>query len=201
MPPKLEEIIATIKIALSRIQGHENLVEAIRNGVGQLKDMTLTNPVSGACNLRKLQEIEKTLERRFILALDVDDLKHINEAHGHPYGTFVIKSAYQWIHEHTRHEEEKVDIIHPYGDEFFILLDTGTIHEANFAAQRLRQGFLEHTTKSSDFKEPVKFSVGIALFDKDKNNLEAAYELADKALWYSKNWGKESEGITWCKYY
>ncbi len=130
-------------------------------------------------------EIEKA--RRFhsvfsVLFLDLDNLKYINDAHGHETGTKAIQALSACARENLR----KYDSIYRYGgDEFVILLPRADARQAAHTARRI--GERVRQVAESEMPEPLGVSIGIAVFDgkmiADRTKL---LEKADAALYEAK---------------
>lgn len=121
--------------------------------------------------------------------VDIDNFKGINDTYGHIYGDDVILKISKVIFDIVRKDDIACRI---GGDEFFIyfngLQDTDTI--SSIATRLIRA--LNEQVRLPENSRGVSASVGIAVAPKDGNDFEKLYANADKALYYSKNNGKNT---------
>lgn len=132
---------------------------------------------------------EFTRARRFneeisIIMLDIDNFKHINDTYGHHTGDKVIKKISKNIFDNTR----DIDLCARYGGEEFIILLVETSAEgAVQVAKRIKDSF-EKRKKKLNF--PTTASFGVASLKSTDKKMENIVQRADKALYISKNSGK-----------
>jgi len=123
-------------------------------------------------------------EEEFHLALfDVDDLKVVNDLHGHSVGDLVIKRIASEIQAHTR----KSDVIARYGGDEFIGLFVGTSFD--HLHQKIQKIEIEINKNPMGINEKLvyfNFSFGIATFPKDGDSLSELLEVADKRMYNDK---------------
>lgn len=138
-------------------------------------------------------EIERS--RRFeenisILMMDVDNLKLINDTHGHLCGDMVLKELANTIQKRVR----KIDIFARYGgDEFSLLL----VKTGRKWAMKIAEEIREHVAKRKIKwgKESLKVTISIGVYSTNfsrytDENIESFIEKADKALYRAKKEGK-----------
>ena len=142
----------------------------------------------------KLDEEANLFERKIaksisLIMIDIDSFKHYNDANGHPAGDVVIKKIADILKTNTR----KTDIAARYGgEEFVILLPNTPIIDAITKAEDLRR-HVETTHFENEEKQPsgkITISVGVANMPWHCSKPEELLSFADKALYYSKNSGK-----------
>ena len=115
--------------------------------------------------------------------LDIDFFKNVNDKYGHVYGDEVLLLFSNLMKKTFR----DVDMLFRYGgEEFAVLLHDITLEQANSVLNRFRQNI-------EDFNFPmenkVTASVGYCEFT-NKIPLSSIVERADKALYYSKDHGR-----------
>jgi len=161
----------------------------------KVKELAIKDGLTGLYNHRHFQEmLTYTLHHadRFsteasLLMLDVDDLKKINDAYGHQAGDAVLSSIGITLTELLR----KVDIPARYGgDEFAVILPNTNKSGSIAVAEKIRSRLKKVTLKSDSREVPVTFSIGIATFPQSARSKELLVEKADRALYESKNHGK-----------
>jgi diguanylate cyclase (GGDEF)-like protein len=157
--------------------------------------LSQSDELTGLLNLRAFnlildKEIAQTARSGqpfTVLMIDIDNLKHINDRHGHGGGSRLLQVAAGAIETTIR----SADVLARYGgDEFVVLLTNTGGAEARIAAGRIRNAV--HNA-SFDYKGlPVQpsVSIGIASFPEGVTRAEDVLDKADKALYTSKRNGR-----------
>ena len=167
------------------------LVFAVTEQSRRLKDMAITDALTGAYNRRYLDlQALKALElwRRYqrpasLLILDIDYFKRINDKHGHNAGDAALKSLVDVISQRIR----AVDTLCRFGgDEFVLLLSETGIADAETVANKLRLA-VEDVKLLPQVK--LTISVGIAAVT-SATDLDHWLNLADTALYLAKKKGR-----------
>lgn len=135
--------------------------------------------------MKRVQRYQHVLS---LLMLDIDNFKQINDTYGHLVGDMVLKEIATTIQKTIRH----VDIPARYGgEEFAIILPETAALNAVIIAERLRQKISEIEVKLDDNTIiHVTVSTGIAEYPNASNEIEGIIDAADKALYVSKENGK-----------
>ncbi|HEB28886.1 MAG TPA: sensor domain-containing diguanylate cyclase [Porticoccus sp.] len=127
-----------------------------------------------------------------LVMFDIDHFKNINDTYGHVVGDDAIRMVAKLMLENSR----EIDICGRYGGEEFVALlpDTG-LEGACIYSERLRKS-IEGTTVHSQ-GESVNFtiSIGIALLDEQTKFPTDWILNADKALYASKEGGRNLTNI------
>lgn len=161
----------------------------------KIRQLSRTDQLTGLWNMKMLlifmqREYERTLMRagKFsVLMIDADSLKAVNDAYGHQAGTMLIVS----ISETMRSELREEDMLARFGgDEFVAFLPETGCQEAFKVAERLRLRIAEAPLHFDGDPLCVTVSCGIACFPEHGNDLAKIMEMADRALYRSKNRGK-----------
>ena len=162
---------------------------AARERERALKDEANRDPLTGLFNRRGLQTAMDSLRMEdlplAVCLFDLDNLKEINDTHGHETGDRMIQSFADLLRSHTRTE----DIQCRYGgDEFVVVLkcldDVKTAMEKGADICRVFHDELQN----EEF--PVSCSVGIALCGLSEHPSAELIEHADQALYRAKRENK-----------
>jgi two-component system cell cycle response regulator len=131
---------------------------------------------------------------QYLIMLDIDNFKHINDVWGHLAGDLAIKSLGSLLMENLRED----DIVARFGGDEFVVLIASDIRPGNINSivERLRTKVERNTVSYEKGRLSFTCSFGIAQFNKgtleEGITLEATLEAADKALYESKKKGKNS---------
>jgi diguanylate cyclase (GGDEF)-like protein len=153
--------------------------------------------LTGLYNLRRFEEdaermfaqAQRNNRRLSLLYFDLDDLKIINEAHGHAAGDAILKGISQILSLQSRRNEELYRL---GGDEFAILVPDAEQQQVEALAQRV-VATVEKMQFSFDGREVhVCCSLGIAACS-PKSVQDSSADLiqqADSAMYRAKHLGK-----------
>jgi diguanylate cyclase (GGDEF)-like protein len=127
-----------------------------------------------------------------LIALDIDNFKNINDAHGHLLGDEILRRVAKLLIATVRSVDQPARM---GGDEFFIILPETTIEQALEVAERLRNLVIAqpfHIMQDSGryYKIPIHISLGIACLPEDATTKEDLIEAADRALYAAKKSGR-----------
>lgn len=123
-----------------------------------------------------------------VIVFDIDHFKKINDGHGHPGGDHVLKELGKLVGGSLIRGS---DFFARYGGEEFVLILAGTpTKTAIEVAERVRT-----TVQGFDFtfdgkKIPVTVSLGVATRLATETEWEQLFDRADKALYQSKQGGR-----------
>lgn len=119
-----------------------------------------------------------------LILLDVDHFKKINDQHGHLIGDEVLIYTAAQIKAFSRSH----DLSFRYGgEEFGILVKLGSIPTATNIAERLREGI---AAGASPTGSPIYVSIGISMSSGKAKDAKEIIEMADQALYRSKETGR-----------
>ncbi len=124
-----------------------------------------------------------------VIMIDADNLKEVNDKHGHKAGDKLIISMANTIEDCLRTS----DIICRFGgDEFVALLPQLPAQRALKTGERLRSA-VENTSFDVDGKAiSSTVSIGIATYPDEVNNVYDLLDLADEALYECKRAGRNN---------
>jgi diguanylate cyclase (GGDEF)-like protein len=122
-----------------------------------------------------------------VMMLDSDNLKLINDKHGHQRGDQHIMDLSRAITHHCRLSDTAIRY---GGDEFIVLMPETDTMGARFLAERIRAAVEEQGLKVDNRTVPTTVSVGIASSPKDATDPMGLVARADAALYTSKQAGR-----------
>src|SRR5438034_2122543 len=173
-------------------QVFNNMVTRLRQGREELERLSVTDPLTGLYNRRRMMEAlenevrrSRRLKHSFAVLLgDVDNFKRYNDAHGHPAGDKVLKRVAAILQKATR----DVDRVARYGgEEFFVVMPETEGDGAADVADRVRKQLAAEKLPG----DAVTLSFGVAEFPAHGNNPEALIAIADAALYQAKREGRD----------
>lgn len=124
-----------------------------------------------------------------LIMIDVDFFKYYNDINGHPKGDKVLVG----IADILKHNTRKGDLVARYGgEEFVVLLFNSKLKEAVGKAEQFRKVVMNHHFENEELQpnRNLTISLGVANFPLNAKAPNELLEKADKALYQSKNAGK-----------
>jgi len=123
-----------------------------------------------------------------VITFDLDHFKKINDNFGHPGGDYVLRELGTLLQSNLVRSN---DYFARYGgEEFVIILQATNLKTASEVADRIRHTVENHQFIFESKRIPVTISIGVAQFRPDVDSWETIYERADKALYESKQTGR-----------
>lgn len=177
------------------------LAADIRYVVERVRLMSQTDDLTGLLNMRgfmPLLEREAGRAQRYghpfgLLMVDCDNLKEINDTHGHQAGNRLLSFVVDRMREILR----GTDAMARYGgDEFLVLLPETRSEGARLVAERLRSAVESASFELNGRVIPTSISVGVASYPGDGRDVRELVERADRAMYQSKQRGKNA--VTTC---
>jgi diguanylate cyclase (GGDEF)-like protein len=189
------------EVAESRRQ-LQRLNEQLAESMGIEHLLARTDPLTGIPNRRYLEEaLESECARasRYGLALsivmiDIDHLKHVNDAYSHPQGDQVIRHTALLARETCR----QADIVARYGgDEFVFVLPNTSVNEAAIFAERFRLRLAEQPPADNEGNSfALTVSLGVVEWDIDTmTGPGSLIDQVDRALYSAKAAGRDQTMI------
>ncbi|MCK0515422.1 diguanylate cyclase [Anaerobiospirillum sp. NML120448] len=142
-----------------------------------LNKTTMEHSVASA-----LSEGQDIGQHQAMLMIDIDDFKKVNDTHGHAFGDEVILMVAKCLKNAFRSS----DLVGRMGgDEFMVMLQNVSVEQAISLANIYQQIIKEEAQKLS-IPYPVSSSVGIAFAPENGSTYENLFEIADQALYLTK---------------
>ena len=170
-------------------------LEEINKLRDELQEQAIRDPLTNVYNRRYLaeflgREVARAQRERTplsVVIMDVDNFKLFNDSHGHKCGDVILQAIANFLVERTR----RGDVVCRYGGEEFVILMPGAPLEVAYErAEMWRQDFSETAVEYEGMKFFATFSAGAATFPQHGATDEALLQAADRALYQSKNAGK-----------
>ncbi|MSN25371.1 MAG: diguanylate cyclase [Geobacter sp.] len=161
----------------------------------EVERLSLTDEVTGLNNMRNfllLSDIQEKLAKRYvrpysICMIDADNLKKVNDKHGHLAGTLLIQKVAQMISTNIR----SCDICARYGgDEFVIMFNETGKHDVVGAVERIVNGMSSTPFDFDGVTIRTTLSAGLAGYPEDGEDVRTVMANADQAMYISKRSGK-----------
>jgi diguanylate cyclase (GGDEF)-like protein len=155
----------------------------------RLRRLTMTDPLTGAWSRaffieqarNGIQRAERSGDPAALVMIDLDELKTINDVHGHAAGD----EALRLLVDHCRRPLAAGQVIGRLsGDEFCVFLPGADTLEAMRCVARMRQSLEQIAPERS--AHPVRASFGIAVMDSPGESYESLLSRADKAMYEAK---------------
>jgi len=176
--------------------------EIVEVALKNTTEISRHDPLTGLYNRHYLDlylkecfyEARKKKEDVCVIMLDIDKFKHVNDTYGHTIGDKVLSSISNIFIQNTR----KNDVVARYGGEEFVIILSGTsLDNAQVIAEKIRANIEKLRIKYEDHKDfSVTISQGIALLQSEDTSLKSVIKRADKALYQSKNDGRNRVSIS-----
>jgi diguanylate cyclase (GGDEF)-like protein len=144
------------------------------------------DPLTGLANHRQLMEVLQAEIARgagirggfAIVFVDLDELKRINDVHGHVSGSRALQRVARVLADTTR----PLDTAARYGgDEFAVVLPDTDEGTASLVAERIRLA-----VERAPGDPAVTVSVGVGVFPRDGTSVETLIGAADRLLYHAK---------------
>ena len=124
----------------------------------------------------------------YVLFLDLDNFKYINDAFGHEKGDELLIQVAQYLSSMT---VDKITAYRYGGDEFIMVADDMTEEYVMELANKLIERFSQ-PWMLSELEYFCTASIGVANYPKDGFTYDELLTAADKAMYSAKNSGKAS---------
>lgn len=170
------------------------VVEEQIRSLEQIRQLAVTDPLTGLANYRKLVEVldaeikrcDRTGRPFALLLLDMDGLKKINDALGHLVGSRALCRLARVLRSYCR----STDTAARYGgDEFAVVLPEAGAKAAELVTQRIRRQLAGETEHPG-----LSVSVGVAVFPMGGKTIDELLRTADAALYRMKF--KNADGLS-----
>jgi diguanylate cyclase (GGDEF)-like protein len=173
-------ITSTMTMSLAALASEYSVAEA------QLRELVVTDPLTGLPNYRRLLEVLGTeiaranrYKQQFaVVFFDMDGLKRINDEHGHLTGSRAVCRLAETLRAACR----TTDTAARYGgDEFVTVLSETDLEGARVVVRRVDERLADDPDQPS-----LSVSAGIAIYPRDGGTPTTLLSAADRALYAVK---------------
>ncbi|HEY9200347.1 MAG TPA: diguanylate cyclase [Gammaproteobacteria bacterium] len=195
-PDKVRNV--SLKEARNVLGFIKNTARELNSYQQKLKHEGGTDELTGLANRRILNaEIEHYIENsrqfnnKYLVILDLDYFKQINDSYGHDVGDHVLKLLSEILMKHAR----KGDVCaRSGGDEFILLLDDYTADQVNAWYKRISNDMLREVLRFNTENElDIRFGVSAGVTPiRGDDNKSTVLKRADEALYRVKAQGRGS---------
>ena len=185
------EVIGLTAVVLD-ITERKRIEQALRASEAAVRALSLTDPLTGLANRRRLDEelrseahrVQRYGGRLSIVIADLDHFKRVNDEHGHQVGDGLLREFARVIRDHCR----DVDLVARFGgEEFVILMPEVGAQDAQACAERMRASLEGQVVPP--VLHPVTASFGVAELAPGEGE-GSLLRRADKALYRGKSEGR-----------
>lgn len=155
-----------------------------------LGEKVILDPLTGLYNRIYLMELEKNdyftqkNQNIYLMFLDLDCFKDINDTFGHEIGDCILRETGQRLRSMLRN----TDIICRYGGDEFIIILNGRLEDVKNIAERIIRKIQEpFIIDGSSYK--ISVSIGISEIDANTEDIETLIRNGDEAMYEAKRNG------------
>ncbi len=199
----LAAVIAALLAAAVGAVFSLRLTRPVESYVAGLDTQAHTDQLTGIYNKRSFEEYTESrltsalsIEQHALILLDVDNFKGVNDTLGHAYGDQVLAK----IGSILRAEFSTEDYLGRVGgDEFCVFMNSVPADQdyrayVSAKCEALCRAFRSNYT-GDDGKYKISASIGVAIRTAHAESFQTLYQTADKALYASKERGKDTYTI------
>ncbi len=194
-----ERINAQLRKTLTKLQLSQSKIKAQNK---ELQNLANFDQLTGIFNRRaffdhgekQLKLCTQTNMPLSCIMCDIDHFKLINDNHGHPVGDSAIQVVTSLLSRNIRQN----DVLGRYGGEEFCIVLPGISQKKGFEiAERMRESIEQLAGKGVRSVEGLRItaSFGISILSSKNQSLPDLIELADKALYASKDSGRNKVSV------
>ncbi|WP_415885742.1 diguanylate cyclase [Neptuniibacter sp. QD37_6] len=158
-----------------------------------IRDLAIKDPLTGLYSRRYLNETEGSYlsqdkrnrhQHLYVMFLDIDHFKKLNDNYGHRFGDDVLHAVGQVLLQHTRPE----DLCVRYGGEEFVILTlAGDMEPVRFLAERLRAEI-----NRLEFAYEIDLTISVGLAERGhEESMASVLNRADQYLYEAKESGRD----------
>ena len=169
------------------LKGIDERVTENRKLYEEARKDSLTKLINKAYSTQLIQDFIQKKAVGALFIIDIDNFKSVNDTMGHLFGDEVIVSVANGIKSVFR----QTDVVGRIGgDEFIVYMENITDREIISRKAKSVCDTVSNIYTGENEKVKISASVGIAVFPEDADNYNELFKMADHALYFTKNKGK-----------
>ncbi len=173
-------VLSAVGLMLGQSAGQTRLKALEREQ--HFRSLAFTDALTGASNRRQFEADVTDADGAFLLLLDLDHFKRVNDTHGHEVGDRLLRAFVTLVRESVRPKDE---VYRLGGEEFVVLLRDCSAPMAPVVAERVRAQVEGHLARRAGLPgEAVTVSGGLAPVGSE------ALRRADDLLYAAKTQGR-----------
>lgn len=181
-----------IRMANERLSAQLTEIEKLHS---ELQEQAIRDPLTGVYNRRYLndafkREFSRAVRENTSLAIvmiDLDDLKGLNDQHGHYVGDEALKALAVGVQGMIRAEDI---ICRLAGDEFIVLMNRMDETDAYKRVEEWRETLSTRLLNFNGSAISIRFTAGISSYPHHSTSMEELLNYADVALYRAKARGR-----------
>ena len=198
--------LGCLTIVTKEMEAEEHLnktKEALEKSEEKFRELAVHDNLTGLYNTRHLYQALSDLISESLVSnqpfslifMDIDDFKQVVDTHGHLKASQTLQEFASTLQETL---QEPAYAVAYGGDEFVIVLPGLNKRQALHMAEKVRSRIGETLyLRGEGLKVKLRASFGVSTFPDDATSLSEMLALADQAMFYVKERGKNSvSGIT-----
>jgi two-component system cell cycle response regulator len=197
-PIDRDELIARTRTQLRR----KRYADSLRENVQAAIELALVDPLTAMNNRRFMEmhlaaQLDQAAHKGrplSLMILDIDHFKAVNDCFGHDAGDAVLKQFAQRVKKAVRGSDL---VCRLGGEEFVVVMPETSLETAARVAERLRAAIELEEFKIDAGGRTIAVTASIGLAERGQDaNADALLRRADKALYRSKNSGRNRVSAT-----
>ena len=132
-----------------------------------------------------LAQAKKHEHEVFVLMMDLDRFKHVNDVMGHSFGDALLRQVAERLTLRVSQAHASAHVARLGGDEFAVLLPASTLEQASVIANGILRA-LEVPLSLDDQTVDIGAGLGIASFPKHGHDAEELLSMAEVAMYQAK---------------
>jgi len=195
---KTEKILNSFSVVYEQIGSQmkeaNQTIKALETKIAHLEKTSNLDPLTRTYNRRALEgylgsicQIKNRKFETYILMIDIDDFKIVNDEYGHLAGDRVLIFLAKFISSTLRDGDK---VFRFGGEEFLVLLTRSSEEIAQKVSERILAGVRENTLLYKNHQIGITLSIGVSNFVTG-DSYDSFIERADQALYKAKNAGKD----------
>jgi diguanylate cyclase (GGDEF)-like protein/PAS domain S-box-containing protein len=173
----------------------QGIIRNINDKVNLQKDLEYRITHDALTDIHNRQFFEKNMEIYdqhvnipvAIILCDLDELKYVNDNHGHKKGDALIKEFAKIL---SRYSSENTIVSRIGGDEFAILVTDTDSEYVESMVDHISKDIIRYNENSTDIK--IKMSIGYAFSHHSIGKMEDLFTEADKNMYFEKRLKKNN---------